>query len=83
MVMLYVDGKQVGTMADAERLLPEYAARRERVEMRDEAGTVVATVVPAETICPWDPTLTREELDRRSKEGGLPLAEFWRRMGVQ
>ena len=84
MVVLFAGGKRIGTWAEAERLFAE-AAKAGPVEFRDESGTVLARTAPAvEPICPWDPTLTREEIDRRSAAGGgIPLAEFWKRMGVQ
>jgi hypothetical protein len=85
MVAVYVDGQKVGTLADAERLLPELAARGKSAELRDEAtGRRVATVTPdPESLVPWDPTITKEELDRRAAgPGGMTLAEFWKQMGV-
>jgi hypothetical protein len=51
------------------------------VTVTDGTGRVVGTFTP-EPLVPWDPTLTREELDRRAAEpGGKPLAEFWKQMG--
>jgi hypothetical protein len=83
MVMLYVAGKPVGTWAEGEKLLPDFAAKRIEVELRDEAGKSLGRIVPAEPLCPWDPTLTREELDRRAAKGGTSLADFWKRMGAE
>jgi hypothetical protein len=35
---------------------------------------------PKEPLCPWNPAITKAELDRRAAEpGGLALAEFWKR----
>lgn len=84
MIVLYVGGTKVGTWAEAERLLPEYAAQGKEVELRDDAGKLICRAVPPEPICPWEPSLTAADFDRMSAEGGgMSLAEFWKRMGVQ
>jgi hypothetical protein len=77
MIALYVDGAKVGTLADAERLIPELIGQAKTVELRDEpTGRRVGTLAP-EPLCPWDPTLTREEALRLIQEpGGMTLAEF-------
>lgn len=81
MVGLYVDGAKVGTLADAERLLPELMGRSKTVELRDEpTGRRIGSVTP-DALCPWEPDLTREEIQRRIDEpGGMTLAEFRKRM---
>jgi hypothetical protein len=82
MVALYVDGEKVGTLADAERLIPELIGSAKTVELREEpSGRRVATLTP-EPLCPWDPTLTREEIQRRIAEGGMSLAEFRKHVGI-
>jgi hypothetical protein len=85
MVMLYVAGKPVGTWAEAEKLLPEILARGEELEFRDETGATLRKYTAApEPICPWHPEWTRDDIDRMHAEGGgIPLAEFWKRMGVE
>ncbi|MBA4067141.1 MAG: hypothetical protein C0501_26235 [Isosphaera sp.] len=84
MVALYVAGNKVGTAADWEKLLPDFAAWRVVVEFRDDAGRPMGKFVPPEPICPWEPNLTKEEIDRRvAAGGGMSLAEFWKRMGVE
>jgi len=84
MVVLYVGGKKVGTWLESEQRVQEYAASNQEVELRDDTGKVLGRFVPAEPLCPWNPNLTRESLDRLSAEGGgVPLAEFWKRMGVE
>ena len=82
MIGLYVDGAKVGTLADAERLLPELIERAKTVELRDEpTGRRVGTLTP-DALCPWEPKLTCEEIQRRIDEpGGMTLAEFRKRMG--
>lgn len=84
MVKLYVAGQPVGTAADLDRLLPEIAANNQLAEVRDEAGRLIGRFVPAaEPLCPWEPGLTAEEIDRRvARGGGSSLAEFWQKMGV-
>lgn len=85
MVELFVGGNQVGTLADAETLIPKFAAQRVAVEFRDDAGAKLGTFTPvAEPICPWEPDLTQEELDRRAAEPlGKPLAEILERLGAE
>lgn len=71
MVTLYVAGEPVGTLADAEKVIAENLARNSPVEFRDETGEVVGRFLPAqkpnpaEPLVPWDPSITREEIDRR------------------
>jgi hypothetical protein len=77
MIGLYVDGTKVGTLADAERLIPELIGQAKTVELRDEpTGRRVGTLTP-NSLCPWEPDLTREEIQRRIDEpGGMTLAEY-------
>jgi hypothetical protein len=85
MVVLYVGGKPVGALPDADNVLSSLAAKGQEAEVRDEAGTPLGKFVPPgdEPLCPWYPQLTRADLDRMSAEGGgVPPAEFWTRMGV-
>jgi hypothetical protein len=67
MVAMYVNGEKIGTLADAERLLPELLARKVHVELRDDSGHALAEVRPIrrESLVPWAPAVTREELTRR------------------
>ena len=83
MVTLHVGGRQVGTLADAERLIPEFLARKQRVEFRDTDGTPIGTLDPAppESLVPWDPTITAEEIERRMAEPGLTFEEMKKRLG--
>jgi hypothetical protein len=87
MVSLYVAGEKVGTLADLERLLPELVAAGARVEFRDENGNSVGTFAahrppaPGEPLIPWEPDITREEIERRLAEPGLTIDEVRRRLG--
>jgi hypothetical protein len=83
MVALYVDGAKVGTLADAERLIPQLIEHAKTIELRDEpSGRRIATLTP-EVLCPWESKLTREEIQRRIAEGGMSLAEFRKQAGMQ
>jgi hypothetical protein len=87
-VTLYVDGKPVGTLADAERLIPECVARNQRVEFRDAAGNPVGTfhptppLPPGEPLVPWDPTITQADIDRILAEPGFTFEEVKQRLGM-
>lgn len=85
MVMLYVGGKPVGTLNENPDLLQRLVEAGETVEFRTEAGRGLGRFVPGrEPICPWEPDLTPQELDRRAAEpGGMTLAEFWKKMGAE
>jgi hypothetical protein len=81
MVTLYVDGKPVGSWADAEKLFAETAATR-AIEFRDDTGRVIATSVPGADEPPaWEREITPEETARRMAEPGLPLEEAKKWLG--
>lgn len=85
MVVLYVKGQRIGTLAEVAEQIPAIIARGDALEFRDERGWTLRTyeALP-EPPCPWRPELTREEINRISAAGGgIPLTEFWKRMGVQ
>ena len=75
MVTLYVAGEPVGTLVDAGKVIAENLSRNHPVEFRDEAGELVGRFLPVqkpsppEPLVPWDPTITREDLDRIAAEG--------------
>ncbi|WP_439627173.1 hypothetical protein [Gemmata sp.] len=85
MVALFVGGQKVGTLADAEQLIPVLIGEGKVVEFREETGgRRLGTLTPeaAEPFCPWEPTLTLEEARKRITEpGGMTLAEFRKRLG--
>jgi hypothetical protein len=87
MVTLYVAGKPVGSLADLNRLLPEFIAQHTRVEFRDEAGNSLGTFsphhppAPGEPIIPWEPNVTWEEIERRKNEPGYTIEEVRKRLG--
>ena len=82
MVALYVGGSRIGTLSDSANVLRGLIGRPEPVEVRDESGTLLGRFQP-EPICPWEPTLTREELDARCARPGKPLEAILRRLEAQ
>ena len=84
MVVLYAGGQRLGTWSEAEELFVELS-KSFTIEFRDDQGNVLGkTTPPPGPIIPWDPSVTREQLDRESAEGGgMTLAEFWKKMGVE
>lgn len=81
MVTLYVGDKPVGTWAEAETLFAELA-KTQPVEFRDADGRVIATARPAaEPIIPWEPGVTREEIDRRLAEPGFTFEQVQKMLG--
>ncbi|MFO0852093.1 MAG: hypothetical protein U0871_26545 [Gemmataceae bacterium] len=87
MVALYVAGRKVGTLADVERLLPEFVAKNQRVEFRDDAGNSLGTFSPhsprqpGEPLVPWDPSIDEAEIERRLTGEFLSLDELRARLG--
>lgn len=84
MVVLFVNGEPLAEWSDEEAKLLE-GFQSGRVEFRDNAGKVVARAVASkEPLCPWDPSLTREQVDREIAEGGgKTLDEIWKELGVK
>ena len=84
LVTLFVAGRPVGTLADAERLLPGYVRDQQTVELRDEAGVPLETFtprLPAEPLVPWDPSVDMAEIDRRLAGEVITLDEMKKRLG--
>jgi hypothetical protein len=80
--MLYVGGHYMGKLHEDPDLLARLVRAGERVELRDESGNQLGKVIPAhEPLIPWDPTITREEIDRRMAEPGLTFDEVKKRLG--
>lgn len=84
MVVLWVGGKSIGTVSDAD-LLPRLLACKERVLLKSESGQplgeYVPVTTPAEPLIPWEPGITQEEIDRRLAEPGYTLDELKRKLG--
>jgi hypothetical protein len=85
MVVLYVAGKQVGTLNDNTDLLQKLVEAGETVEFRTDGGKQLGSYRPkAEPICPWEPDLTKEEIDRRVRESKRSsLDEILKRLGAE
>ena len=66
---LYVNGKRVGSMSDAPRVLADALWNNWTIEFREEGGWVSGTFTPAPVV-PWDTTISRAELERRKNEPG-------------
>lgn len=58
-----------------------------RAEIRDESGELLGDFIPktaAEPLVPWDPSITREELDRRAQSArGRSLSEVLKGLGLE
>ena len=82
MVRLFVAGKQVGSLDVSAEVLKTLTEARQPVEFRTDGGQAMGTFQPkAEPICPWEPDLTVEEMERRKAEpGAMPVSEFLRRL---
>jgi hypothetical protein len=87
MVTLDVAGQKVGTLADAEKLISEFIARNHPIEFRDDNGDLVGTFlpkqkeIPPEPLIPWDPSIIREQIERRRAEPGFTFEEMKKRLG--
>jgi hypothetical protein len=83
MVMLYVGGKPVGNLNENPDVLRELVEAGQVVEFRTEGGKELGSYLPkAEPLCPWEPDLTREEIDRRCRQPGRPLSQILERLGA-
>jgi hypothetical protein len=82
MVALYVGGHRMGTLAENPDIFTRLAEAGEVIEFRDESGKRIGKFTPDNApLVPWDPTITKEELDRRAAEPGLTLDEVKKRLG--
>lgn len=85
MVNLYVRGQRIGSLAEAESLLPKYVASHTPVEFRAETGTVLGTFLPEPVasgpIVPWDPSITAQDLERIASEPGFEFEDVKKRLG--
>jgi len=87
MVSLYVAGEKVGTLAESGKLFAEFIAQNVLVEFRNDSGEVVGRytpvqpAIPSEPLVPWDPTITKEELDRRMAGPFVTFDELKKRLG--
>jgi len=80
MVTLYVGGQKVA-WADAEKVFAESVAGSRPIELRNDAGKIIARVVPEPVaLAPDDPdwvkAITPEEIERRLAGPFLTLDEY-------
>jgi len=81
MVSLYIEGRKLGTWAEAEKLFAEKTVTS-AIEFRDDAGTLLGRYVPernstpSEPLIPWDPSITRADIERIKKEPGYTFEEM-------
>jgi hypothetical protein len=82
MVTLYVGGQKVA-WADAEKHFSNSSAQPRDIELRDEAGQVVARFVPESPSedPDWVKAITPEEIERRLAEPGYTFEEVKKRLG--
>jgi hypothetical protein len=82
MVVLWVNGKAVATLTEAE-VLPLLRCT-ERVQLKTEDGRSLGEFLPptpAEPPVPWDPSITEEEIQRRLAEPGYTFDEVKQQLG--
>ena len=86
MVTIFVRGERIGPISDTATLTRLLEAG-EPVELRNDSDRTIGRfrpdvqTIPATPLVPWDPTITREDLDRMSNEGGIPFEEVKARLG--
>lgn len=89
MLGLYVGGKRIGDLAQAEQLIHSFASGKLPIELRGDTGEVLGTIQPnipgqfeAEApLIPWDPTITKADLERIAGEPGCSFEEVRQRLG--
>jgi hypothetical protein len=82
MVALYVGGQKV-EWADAAKRFTELSAEDAPIELRDDAGQVVARIKIELTANDpdWVKAITPEEIERRRAEPGFSFEEVKQRLG--
>lgn len=88
MVTLFAAGNKIGNLSDAPELIAEFIERNYPIEFRNEAGEVIGNFFPVqnrrsppEPPVPWDPSITREDIERIMKEPGFTFEEVKKRLG--
>jgi hypothetical protein len=64
-------------------LQSKLAKVKKPVELVNAKGHRLGTFTP-EPLCPWDPSMTPDDVDRIANEpGACTLEEIWKRLGVK
>lgn len=86
MVTIFVRGKRIGPISDTVTLTKLLEAG-EPVELKNDVNRTIGRflpdvrTIPASPLVPWDPSLTQEDLDRMTAEGGIPFEEVKAQLG--
>ena len=83
MITLFQHGKLIGTWPDGGQLITELSGKHEVAEFRDASGKVLGRFMPVEPICPWEPELTEEEIDRECEEDGYTLDQILKELNAK
>ena len=86
MVTLYVGGQKVACWADAEKVIANPPAGASDIELRNDAGEVVArfraeSAGPSQRPSTWVRDITPEEIERRMAGPFMTLDEFKQQRG--
>jgi hypothetical protein len=75
------EGRVVSQLVVDAHIRERLGQVQEAVDLVDETGRKLGRFTP-EPICPWDPALTRGEIDRLVRESkGTTLADIKKRLG--
>lgn len=89
MVTLHVSGNQVGTLENGAKVLVDLIAQKERIEFRDDSGSLLGRFVPEKAVdpdaplVPWDPSITMADIERIRAEPGYSFEEVKKMLGWQ
>lgn len=86
MVIETPDTPVVTVTPDIEKVISAWAEWNRNTLLRSENGTPLGQYIPfpREPFCPWDPSLTEAELDRRARESKRhKLQDVWKRLGAK
>lgn len=80
------DGRQVDAVDDSSRMAAEFSRWGQAIDIYDGRGKFLGRflpppVAPKPPICPWEPGLDKEGIQRRiNAPGAMTLDEFWKKM---
>jgi len=76
-------GGRTETIDVSDELFKLVEARNQPIVLRNASGRQIKLVTAPESLCPWEPTLTREEADRRCAGPKTTLDEILKRLGAE